>query len=81
MDATGGDRGVEALLLDGGADDQAAVLPGHQIDPLGGDDPLAGGSVAGPQLEDLPLDRADRRAGPLGQPLGPARPGPVGEHH
>ena len=75
VDAAGGDGGVEALLLGGGADDQAAVGARHQVDALGGDDPLAGsGAVAAAQLEDLALDRAHRRAGVLGQPLGPARP-------
>ncbi len=81
VDAAGGDRGVEALLLDGGADDQAAVGARHQVDALGGDDPLAGrGAVAAAQLEDLALDRAHRRSGALGQPLGAARPGAGGEH-
>ncbi len=42
VDAAGGDRGVEAPLLDRGADDQAAVGARHQVDALGGDDPLAG---------------------------------------
>ncbi len=52
VDAAGGDRGVEALLLDRGADDQAAVGARHQVDALGGDDPLAGRrAVAGAQLE------------------------------
>ena len=81
VDPAGGDRGVEALLLDGGADDQAAVGARHQVDALGGDDPLAGrGAVAGPQLDHLSLDRAHRRAGVLGQPVRPARPGPVRQH-
>ena len=80
VDAARGDRGVEALLLDRGADDQPAVGARHEVDALGGDDPPAGRrAVAGAQLEDLALDRPHRRARALGQPLGPAGPGAGGE--
>ena len=43
VDAAGGDRGVEAALFLGRADDQATILARHQVGALGGDDAAAAG--------------------------------------
>ena len=79
--APGGDPGVEALLLDGRADDQPAVAARDDVDALGDHDPLAHrlGRAAG-EGEDLALDRPDRRPRRRRQPVG-RRPGSRGDHH
>ena len=67
--AAGGDRAVEALLLDGGAQGDAAVGAGHEVDARGPDDVL-GDLLAGgmDEVDDLALDRAYGHLRRLGQP-------------
>ena len=73
VDSAGCNRRVEAELFDRGADDQPAVGARHEVDPLGGEDAAADrvGRIT-PELDHLTLDRPDRRAVLLRQPLAAA---------
>ena len=75
----GGDRGVEALLLDRGAQRDAAVGAGDDVD-VRRPDAVPGDALAArvDEVDDLALDGAHRRSRGLGQPGG--APGAGREH-
>ncbi len=77
--AAGGEIGVEAGLLDGGADDEAAVALGRHVDLLGPDDVVDAAAARGDgERHRLPLERADRQ-GEVGQQAALSGPGPRGD--
>ena len=82
VDAAGGDRGVEAPLLDRGADDQPPVGARHEVDALGGDDPLDTARLAPPgerRSRIWPLTGRTGGRASSGSHAACARPGAGGE--
>ena len=81
VDAVGGDGRVEALLLHRRAQHHAPVAARHEVAARRAHDPLdrLGHAAAHAQLEDLPLDRAHRRALSVRRQRGAPRAG--GDDH
>ncbi|CAM3381145.1 hypothetical protein STAL104432_21250 [Streptomyces albus] len=88
VDAAGGDGGVPAEFLAGGADDQLPVLAGHEVEGAAADDGADGAGEEGPdrrggrhpQPQHLSFDGAYRGDGLVGEAGEGAAAGAEGEH-